>query len=164
MEGKRFAFVDKATTAGYLFALDYFQSNRIPDYKRYLKETYFAGTHEDTILDVLNGKADIGVAKNTVYRRLEMDNPRITKELVVLEESPKVPENGLAVKRSLDASLKKRLKETLLTMHNDLEGAVVLKKFGARRFIETTDEDYEPVMRYAKKIGLNLSTYEYMNE
>jgi phosphonate transport system substrate-binding protein len=164
MKGKRFAFVDKATTAGYLLPLDYFSRNGIKDYKSFLKEAYFAGTHEDAIYDVLNRKADIGTAKNTIYEHLAGTDSRIRKELIVLEESPEVPENGLAVRKDLDASVKKRLKEALLTMHDDPEGRKVLQKFGARRFIETTDKDYEPVIRYVRTLGLNLSKYDYMNE
>ena len=70
MRGKRFAFVDKATTAGYLLPLDYFSRHGIKDYKSFLKEAYFAGTHEDAIYDVLKGKADIGTAKNTIYEHV----------------------------------------------------------------------------------------------
>ena len=28
----------------------------------------------------------------------------------------------------------------------------------------TTDDDYEPVFRYAREIGLNLTTYDYRND
>ncbi|HEX9190589.1 MAG TPA: PhnD/SsuA/transferrin family substrate-binding protein, partial [Candidatus Deferrimicrobiaceae bacterium] len=38
MKGKRFAFVDKATTAGYLLPLEYFHENGIDDYRKYLQE------------------------------------------------------------------------------------------------------------------------------
>jgi len=164
MAGKRFAFVDKATTAGYLLPLEYFNRNGIRNYRTYLREAYFAGTHEDAIYDVLNKKADIGAAKNTIYDKLMKEDERIKKEMVVLEKSPDVPENGLAVRKDFDTSLKRKLKEALLAMNNDPEGMVVLKDFGARRFIETTDKDYEPVVKYAKESGLNLSTYDYMNE
>ncbi len=164
MKGKRFAFVDKATTAGYLLPLEYFSKSGIRDYKTYLKEAYFAGTHEDAIADVIDRKADIGAAKNTVYERMVKGDDRIKKVLAVLEESPRVPENGLAVRKDLDDSLKKKLKDALVTMHNDPEGKKILEAFGARRFIETTDKDYEPVLNYAKEIGLNLSTYNYMND
>ncbi|MCL5024670.1 MAG: phosphate/phosphite/phosphonate ABC transporter substrate-binding protein [Nitrospirae bacterium] len=164
MQGKRFALVDKATTAGYLLPLDYFSKNGIRDYKTYLREAYFAGTHEDAIHDVLDRKADIGAAKNTIFKKMEKEDPGIMKELTVLERSPDVPENGLAVRKDLDPSVKRRLKDTLLAMHTDPEGAQILKKFGAKRFIETTDRDYEPVIKYAKVIGLNLATYDYMNE
>ena len=164
MKGKRFAFVDKATTAGYLFPLAYFKENGIKDYRAHFKEVYFAGTHEDVIDDVLNNKTDIGAAKNTVFDRLAGADRRIRNELLVLDQSPDVPENGLAVRKDLDGSLKKKLKEALLHMHEDPDGNKILNQFGARKFIETTDEDYGPVYAYAKQIGLNLSVYDYMNQ
>jgi phosphonate transport system substrate-binding protein len=164
MKGKRFAFVDKATTAGYLLPLAYFKNHGIGDYRVYLKEVYFAGTHEGVIDDVLNKKADIGAAKNTVFDRLAIADERIKNELLVLEQSPEVPENGLAVRKNFDASLKNKLKEVLLNMNNDPEGQHVLSKFGARKFIETTDKDYGPVFAYAKEIGLNLAVYDYTNK
>ncbi len=163
MKGKRFVFVDRGTTAGYLLPLAYFREHG-KDYRTFLKESYFAGTHEDAILDVLNRKAEIGAAKNTIYERLAASNDRINKELVILERSPEVPENGLAVRKGLDDSLKKRLRETLLKMHEDPEGAAILEAFGVRMFIETMDTDYQPVYLYARAIGLNLVTYDYTND
>jgi phosphonate transport system substrate-binding protein len=163
MAGKRFAFVDKATTAGYLLPLAYFKEYG-KNYKTFLKESYFTGTHEDAILDVLNRKADVGAAKNTIYERMAATDGRVKEELVILERSPDVPENALAVRKDLDISVKKKLKEALLTMNEDAEGKSVLEVFGAQRFIETNDSDYRPVYRYAQEIDLNLATYDYMNE
>jgi phosphonate transport system substrate-binding protein len=164
MKGKRFAFVDKATTAGYLLPLEYFHDHGISNYKGYLKEAYFTGTHEDAIYDVLNRKADIGAAKNTVFQRLAKDNLRIRKELVVLERSPEVPENALALRKDIDASVRGRLKDALLKMHLDPGGKQLLERFGALRFIETTDEDYRVVLKYAEDIHLDLATYDYKND
>ena len=164
MQGKVFAFVDKATTAGYLLPLAYFKKNGIENYKTHFRETYFAGTHEDVIYDILNQKADIGAAKSTVYKRLTQTDSRLVQELVVVDRSPDVPENGLAVRQDLDDTLKKKLKEALLTMHTDREGQGLLEKFGAQKFIETSDQDYVPVYRYAREINLMLTTYDYRNE
>lgn len=163
MKGKVFVFVDKATTAGYLLPLAYFKKNGIRNYKTYFKEIYFAGTHEDAIYDVLNKKADIGAAKNTIFKILAENDSRIKKELFILGKSPCVPENGFALKKEIDPVVKKSIRETLLHMHNDLDGAAVLQGFGARRFIITEDKDYEPVFKYAREIGLDLATYDYMN-
>ncbi len=163
MRDKRFAFVDKATTAGYLLPLAFFKENGIEDYRAYFKETYFTGTHEDAIYDVLNKKADIGAAKNTVFNELADSDRRIKEELVILKRSPEVPENALAVKKDLDGSIRKKLKETLLNMHNDEAGRNVLKNLGAKKFIETTDADYKGVYEYVKEINLDLSTYNYVN-
>jgi phosphonate transport system substrate-binding protein len=113
---------------------------------------------------VLNGKADIGAAKDTVFFREADKNPRINKELNIIVESLKVPENGLAVRKDLDESVKKKLKEALLNMNKESDGQKALNNLGALKFIETTDTDYVNVRKLMKKIGLNLSTYEYMNE
>jgi len=163
MQGKRFAFVDKATTAGYLLPLAYFQQHK-KNYRTFLREYYFTGTHEDAVYDVLNKKADIGAAKNTVFNRLAQSDKRISEELVVLAKSPEVPENALAVRKGLDSALKSRIQNELLTMDGDPEGARVLKAFGARRFILTRNSDYRVVYDYARDSNLNLTTYDYLND
>ena len=164
MKGKVFAFVDRATTAGYLLPLAYFKENGIDDYRKFLGETYFAGTHEAAIYDLLDKRADICAAKNTVFARLAARDKRLTQELVVLARSPDVPENGLAIRKDFDGDIKSELKKALLTMDKDPEGVSVLRQFGAKRFIETTNADYAGVYKYVKQIGLNLSTYNYRNQ
>jgi len=164
MRGKTFAFVDKASTAGYLHPLVFFKENGIVDYRHYLKEIYYTGTYEDAIYDVLNRKADMGAAKDTVFARLAEKDPRISQELLILGQSPGFPENGLAVRKTLDNSLKEALKKALLGMNIDPAGRVVLSKFGARRFINTTDEDYASIYKYTKELNLNLAAYEYGDE
>jgi phosphonate transport system substrate-binding protein len=164
MRGKRFVFVDKATTAGWLLPLYYFKSHSVQDYRAFLKETYFAGTHEGAIYDVLDKKADIGAAKNTVFDRLADTDQRVSQELLILAKSPDVPANGLCVRKDLDETLKTKLKQTLLNMDRNDEGREVLKGFGAVRFIATSEADYAPVFEYAAQIGLDLATYNYIND
>ena len=164
IKGKVFVFVDKATTAGYLLPLAFFKTNGIDDYKTFLKETYFAGTHEDAIYDVLNKRADIGAAKNTEYERIQKVDIRVINELNIIGRSANVPENGLAVRGDLNDSIKNKLRETLLSMHNDPYGQAVLKDFGSLRFISTLDDYYLGVYDFIKKIDLDLTTYDYMND
>lgn len=113
---------------------------------------------------MLNRKADIGAAKNTVFERLAASDGRVRRELLVLETSPAVPENALAFRHDLDETVKSAVAQALLNMQNDEQGLAVLNDFGARRFIPTRDADYEPVYRYARQIGLDLATYNYRNE
>ena len=164
MKGKRFAFVDKATTAGWLLPLTYFQENSIENFRAWFSETYFTGTHEDTIYDVLNGKADIGAAKNTVLERLTRNDSRLLDELHILETSPEVPANALVVRRGLNNSLKIKLKNILLQMGQDKRSRKILAEFGAHKFIETTIKDYSPVFSYAEKTGLDLRKYNFKND
>jgi phosphonate transport system substrate-binding protein len=164
MKGKRFAFVDKATTAGWLLPLQFFRTHGIEDYRTWFAETYFAGTHEGAIHDVLEGKADVGAAKNTVFNRLAATDPRLVTELVVLTRSPEVPANALCVRPDLDEQLKGALLGALLTMDRDEEGSEILKRFGATRFVATTEDDYTPVFEFAETVGLDLENYDYIND
>ena len=164
MQGKRFAFVDKETTAGYLFPMIYFKKHGVENLKDYLQEYYFAGTHEDVIYDVLQKKADIGAAKNTIYEKLAELDETIKENLIILETSQEVPENCLGVRNDMDSSIKAGLKEALLNMHKDPEGKKILIKFGAHKFIETRNDDYNVVYQYAKEIHLDMANYDYARE
>jgi phosphonate transport system substrate-binding protein len=162
MKGKRFVFVDTMTTAGWLLPLHYFKTQGIDDYRSWFKEFYFAGTHDGAIFDVLKGRADVGAAKSTVFDELARDSSRISEELSILAASPEVPANGLFVRKGLDGTLKNRLKLALLSMDQDEEAGKVLRAFGASRFIESTPEDYTAVFEFAKSVGIDLKTYDYM--
>lgn len=163
MRNKRMVFVDRATTAGYLLPLSYFKSIGIEDYKSWFSEYYFSGTHEDAIYDVLNGQADIGAAKNTVFYRLAETDQRIVEELEILKTSPAVPANGLAMRKDIPEELKQKLVEKLLTMHLSSKGRKILEGLSMEKFISTTAKDYQPVLDYAESINLDLSQYQYLN-
>lgn len=163
MKGKKIAFVDKATTAGYLFPLAYLKENGVRDTDHYFSETFFTGSHDAAINAVLSRKADVGAAKHSVYDRERDHDPRVDKELVVIATSSIVPSNGLCVRSGLPGPLKDKLKSALLGLHTDPDGKHVLQQFGALKFIETTTRDYQPVFEMANKIGIDITTYNYSN-
>lgn len=163
LRGKRMAYVEKATTAGYIFPRAYLRDHGVSDLDHYFGESFFAGSHDAAIDAVLNGQADVGAAKHSIYDRVRKDNSRVDQELLILAESPGVPSNGLCVRKELDPALQNRLKEALLGLNSDPEGAAVLKQFGALKFIETTVQDYQPVFQMVQKAGIDIKSYDYRN-
>lgn len=164
MRGKTVAFVEKATTAGYIFPLAYFREHGVKDITGYLKEYYFTGSHDAAIRAVLNGEADIGTAKNTIYDLLAQSDPLIEKNLIILARSPTVPSNGLGVRKTLDPEIKRRLGDVLIGMNGDAEGMAVLRRYGAIKFIPTVKADYNPVFDIARRAGIDLEHYAYFNQ
>jgi phosphonate transport system substrate-binding protein len=164
MKGKRFVFVDKATTAGYLFPLAWLEENGVRNYRTYFREAYFAGTHEDAVYDVFNGRADAGAAKSTMFQRLAAADKRIGDQLVILKKSSEVPENAFSLRKDIDATLRNRLLAALLNMSEDPDGKKALRAFGALGFVRTMDQDYSPVLVLARQARLNLATFDYANE
>jgi len=163
LRGKRMAFVDRATTAGYVFPLAWLRERGIHRIVGFFAEYYFTGSHDAAINAVLNGEADVGAAKHSVYDRVRAGYPRLDEELLVLADSPPVPSNGLCVRRDLDPALQRRLRQALLGLHEDPLGAAVLRQIGALRYIETSAEDYRPVLEMARKAGIDLKVYDYAN-
>lgn len=161
MKGKRFVFVDRMTTAGWLLPVHFFKAEGIEDYRSWFGEFYFAGAHDGAIIDVLEGRADVGAAKNTVFEELSRQDPRISQELLILARSPEVPANGLFVRKDLAGPLKNRLKTALLTMDQQEDQRKVLAAFGASRFVESKSQDYTVVFEFAKSVGIDLETYDY---
>lgn len=164
MRGKRFAFVEKATSAGYLFPLAYLHAQGIKDVDAFLGASYFTGSHDASVYAVLQGKANIGAAKDTVYDWLRTVEPRIDKELVVLAKSAEFASNGLGVRKDMDPSLKAKLRSLLLQLHESAEGRKVLEPLRAKRFTEARVEDYQSVLDEAEKAGIDIRKYEFHNE
>jgi phosphonate transport system substrate-binding protein len=140
LRGKRMAFVDRATTAGYVFPLALLRKNGIPGPDGFFAEYYFTGSHDAAIAAVLDRKADAGAAKHSVYDRMRRENPNLDKDLTIIAESPSVPSNGLCVRKDLDPRLAASLRQALLDLDRDPEGASVLAQFGG--LIDLKSYDY----------------------
>jgi len=88
MRGKRFAFVEHATTAGLPVSRWHISrqaASRMPSSSSARASS--PGAHDAAILAVLNREADVGAAKNTIYDQLAGENRRIEQELVILAAS-----------------------------------------------------------------------------
>lgn len=163
MRGKRFAFVEKATSAGYAFPLAYLHTNG-KEPASFLGEIYFTGSHDASIYAVLEGKADIGAAKDSIYELVSAKEPRVGKELVVLARSEEFPSNGLGVRKTMDKALMAKLKAALLNLHESPQGQKVLVSLHYKNFIETKTKDYRPVFDMAEKAHIDLKTYQFRND
>ena len=164
MRGKRFAFVEKATTAGYIFPLAYLADHGVRNVSDFLGETYFTGSHDAAMYAVLQGKAGAGAAKDSVYEWIASRDPAIDRDLQVLARSEEFPSNGLALRKDMDPALVARLKTVLLQLHENPQGLKVLEALRAKRFIETRVEDYKPVFDVARRAGIDVTTYVFKND
>jgi phosphonate transport system substrate-binding protein len=164
MKGKKFALVEKATTAGYIFPLAYLRNNGIANPEAFFSELFYSGSHDASLRAVLSGDAQVGASKNTVYEAETKKDPRIAEAMTILARSAPVPSNGLCLRRDLDAQTREKLKKILLEMDQTVDGREVLAKFGALKFVETNEEDYRPVIDMAAQAGITLKNYTYKNE
>jgi phosphonate transport system substrate-binding protein len=161
MQNKSLILVDKATTAGYIFQMYYFQYSGISNIDDYFSRIVFGGSHDAAAWAVYSGEAEIGGAKNHIFEAMADEYPDFKKQMLVLTESPEVPTNGLAVSKDINPAIKLRIKNLLLNLHKTVEGQKVLKNFRALRFIETDDEDYRVLYSMVNALKINLKEYPY---
>lgn len=161
MKGKRMVFVDRATVTGYLYGLSFLKEAGVVDIERYFKEHYFTGSHDSTVYSVLDNRADVGVAKSSIFNTIVQKDPVIKEELVVIAKSRDFPTMILSVRKDLQEDLKSRLKSLLLGMDRIQDGKAVLAQLGALKFISTETSDFEPFHEIVRKTGIDLKTYRY---
>jgi len=159
-EGRSIAFVNKATTAGFLYPMSLLREAGVTeDPADYFSKPIFSGSHDAAIIAVLQGEVEMGACKNTIYQEFMERNPELASRFRIISTSPEVPSNGLGVRSDLDEELKLRLKRVLVSMHNDEAGRKVLSDFGALKFIDTSSQDYAPVLEMAEKAGIDLTDW-----
>jgi len=160
MRGKTIALVSRGSFSGYVYPLAYFRQHGISDISKFFRESYFAGSYDAAIHAVLNGAADIGSAGSKVYNSLKLSDPRIEKELTILDESMDVPYYGLFLAKSISQTTKNAVRRVLVAMQHDAEGAAILKQLDLRGFAPATSHvNYNSVFMTAKKAGIDLKTY-----
>ena len=151
MRGGTIAFVDPATLEGYLFPLLFLKQHGVNNINTFFSRSYFTGSHASTIYAVLDGRAEIGAAKSTVYKKLVKSDPTIGQELGIIAESLKVPEFTLCIKSEIDQDLRDRLSDLLLHMNETPDGQKVLKQFQAQRFNKSKKDDFTIIERMAQE-------------
>jgi phosphonate transport system substrate-binding protein len=151
MQGKSIVFVDPATMEGYLFPLAYLKQHGITDFNKFFNRFYTSGSHASAIFAVLDGRADIGAAKDTVFIKLIHTDPSILQELDILAKSPKVPEFTLCIKKDIDQELREKLAATLFQMNKTPLGLKVLKQFKALGFVKSNKTDFVAIEKMAQE-------------
>lgn len=160
MRGKSMTFVDPATMEGYLYPLAYLRSQGIDDIESFFSRTSFAGSHASVIFTVLDGRSDIGAAKDTVFARLKLQDPTIGQELRIIARSPQEPEVTLCLRKEMDAVLREKIGALLLHMEKTSRGRKVLKEFAALRFIDSSPEDFARIEKMAEEARVPLEALD----
>jgi phosphonate transport system substrate-binding protein len=159
-KGKRIALVSKSTTSGYLFPRWYLHEKGVKEFVGYFSRVSYAGSHDGTIREVIDGKADIGCSTDRILDRFLIKNPAVKKDLVILATSGPFPSGTLGIRKgSLDARHRDLIKESLLRMDDTDQGKEVLSALRASRFIETRKSDYDPIVGMMKDLGLDAEFF-----
>ena len=165
LNGKKFAFVDPASTSGYLLPLRLLKNEKVK-----IKEYIFAGRHDSVVAAVYQKQVDAGATFYTppdengtekdARMLLKTQYPDVFKKVKILQMTGSIPNDPLIFRKDLPEDLKIKIVKAVRKYIKTEEGAkVFLSTYHITDFKEAKDSDYDKVREYLKDIGENAKTF-----
>ena len=169
LKGKRFAFVDPASTSGYLFPLAGLKKAGY-DPAKFFGQTVFAGSHNNVVLAVYQGRAEAGAVFEDARASVQKTLPDVMQKLKVVWKSDPIPNDTVSFRKDLPADVKDRVSTALLRFSQDPVGLEALKSLYEIEALadyqllvtkykvtaSSLDAFYDPVRDVARYAGINL--------
>lgn len=155
LKGKKFAFADPNSTSGHQ-APRYFLGESGYDADKFFGSTGFSGSHENSVIALLNGTFDAAATwkRSEEYSnmtRMEMKKMIEPGQWRVIWESPLLPSSPWAMSTKLPADLRADVTAALMEMKDaDPVAWKSLTDGKASGFREVTHKDYEAIVRMIK--------------
>jgi phosphonate transport system substrate-binding protein len=135
LRGKRFAFTDELSFSGRLWA-ERVLSDRGLDPQRFFASITYTGSHDRSIQAVANGLVDGAAVHGGVLAQMEERDPTLERRIRIVERSPSLGGMPVVVSKRLPSATRSRLREVLLGLHRDPDGAASLRALRFDRFVE----------------------------
>ena len=158
IDGKKFAFVDPASTSGYLLPAKLFADRNIKP-----KETVFAQKHDNVIMMIYQGQVDAGATfyspphdgKIQDARRLvKTQYEDVEDKVKIVELTDAIPNDPIVFRKELPEEMKTQIVDALLAYVKTEEGKQVFYDlYGVNGLVKSTDARYDGVREMLKKLG-----------
>jgi len=169
LKGKRFAFVDPASTSGYLFPLAGLKKAGY-DPQKFFGQTIFAGSHNNVVLAVYQGRVDAGAVFEDARGSVQKTLPDVMQKVKVVWKSDPIPNDTVSVRGDLPGDVKERVTRALLRFSQEPAGLDALKSLYEiealadypllvskyKINVPSLDAFYDPVRDVARYAGINL--------
>ncbi len=152
LKGKKLAFADPNSTSGHQ-APRFFLGEAGYDADKFFGETGFSGSHENSVMALLNGTFDAAATwwRNEEYSnplRMEMKGMIKPGQWRIVWKSPKLPNSPWAMSTKLPEEMRRDVQKALLEMKDaSPEAWTSLTMDKASGFRKVTHKDYEGVVR-----------------
>ncbi len=123
LKGRRFAFIDRSSTSGYIYPSYYLKQQGI-EKDSFFGSIEYAGGHSNALLRLLSGRYDAVCTERDILKRLaaKVDTTR----LHVLTVTGRIPNGPIAAHPNVETDLRKKAKRILTSMVTDPEGNKLL--------------------------------------
>ncbi|MCB0363292.1 MAG: phosphate/phosphite/phosphonate ABC transporter substrate-binding protein [Bdellovibrionales bacterium] len=162
LEGKKVAFVDPASTSGYLLPLKFLKDRKIKP-----KETMFAMRHDNVVSMIYQGQVDAGA---TFYsppadgqiqdarRLVKAQYPDVEEKVVIIELTSPIPNDPVIFRKDLPDEMVNKITSSLRNFAGTAEGKETLQKLSSvTGLAPSTDKDYDQTRQILRDLGKSAS-------
>lgn len=152
MKNAVFAYADPLSNTGYL-SPRYALRKQGEDPATFFRKTFFTWSHKKVVEAVASGMAQGGAVDSFVWETLDQLDPALTQRTRIVERSPEYGFPPMVAHRDVDPRLFAQVQNFLLTMHQDPEGAALLKRLHLDGFTKGDPKLYESVAVMMRAFG-----------
>lgn len=158
LQGKKFAFVDPASTSGYVLPAKLLKDEKVKP-----GEIVFAGKHDSVVTMVYQGRVDAGAV---YYAPPEDGVPQDARKLVLsqypdvfekvrtLKMTESIPSDPVVFRKDLPLDVRTKIISAMKSFSSTPEGARALKElYLLTGFKDCTDKTYDPVRKVLLDLG-----------
>jgi len=114
--GKTFAFNDPNSTSGYLVPMTMFLNEMGINPKQHFSKLTFSGSHEASILAVMNKKVEVASTNLPDVQQLTREGKVPRGALRIIWVSKLIPNDPIVVRKDLPGSLRQAIQDSLVAM------------------------------------------------
>ena len=161
--GKRIAYVDPASTSGYLLPKAMLDSLGIKP-----AEEVFAMKHDNVVTMVYQGQVDVGATYYSppdtatgeyldARARVKQQFPDVFEKIKIIGFTQDIPNDPVVVRKDLPEEMVRKIVEGLLAFQSTPEGRKALYEiYSVEGFASATDADYDVIRNILRKQGISL--------
>ncbi|WP_096154930.1 MULTISPECIES: phosphate/phosphite/phosphonate ABC transporter substrate-binding protein [Bacillus] len=159
LKGKVWAMADVTSTSGFLFPAAQLMTEFDIATTDALQTDFFSnvvsvGSHDNALLTVLDGDADVATTFDDARTILEGDYPTIMEDLKILGYTDPIPNDTISVIPSLDPAFVEEIKAAFLSFNDDEAMLQIMNDVYRWTAIdEANDAEYDIVRETAKLTG-----------
>jgi len=143
LKGRVFAFTDPDSNTGAMVPRFWLAKlGQSPE--SFFSKTIFTYSHDNSIMAVAKGLVDAAAVDGHQWEYFERFNPTHTSKTRVILKSQQFGGPPLVASARLPGDFKSKIRELILSLHQNPEGKRILEKLLIDRFVAPREEWYEP--------------------
>jgi len=151
LKGKVFAFSDPLSTSGYFYPTGLLQQAGMTP-ERFFSRHIFTYSHDNSIRAVAQKLVDGAAVDSLVYDYMAARDPQYMAQVKVIHKSPPYGIPPIVLHPRQDRRIKARLRDILLSMHQDPAGRRILHRLMIDRFVIPDSQAYDSVRDLVRKV------------